>query len=387
MDKKLVFKNFNNVLKIKEKNKLIKYLKKINNLEWPKFIKSFKDSYNYNYDKNILKKYKTIKNINIIGMGGSSLGTKAIYNFLINKIKKKVSFYENLNLKKKNLSRSLNIIISKSGNTLETIVNSNSLLNNKNKNIFIIENNNSYLKKLAQKLKSEIIEHKDFIGGRFSVLSEVGMLPSELMGLNPKKFKQYNNLIINKKFLNELICNTLCTYQFIKQKKMNSVILNYDPNSEDFLKWYQQLIAESLGKKSKGIMPIISTMPKDNHSLLQLYLSGFKSNFYTFFTVEENKSLKLNSKYLFEELSFLKEKNTYDILNAQRIATENLFSLKKIPFRTFYLKERSEENLGKLFCFFTLEVILLSHLLKVNPLDQPEVELVKKGTFKILKNL
>ena len=101
MDKKLVFKNFNNVLKIKEKNKLIKYLKKINNLEWPKFIKSFKDSYNYNYDKNILKKYKTIKNINIIGMGGSSLGTKAIYNFLINKIKKKVSFYENLNLKKK----------------------------------------------------------------------------------------------------------------------------------------------------------------------------------------------------------------------------------------------------------------------------------------------
>ena len=75
----------------------------------------------------------------------------------------------------------------------------------------------------------------------------------------------------------------------------------------------------------------------------------------------------------------------FNILNAQRIATEKIFKSKKIPFRSFYLKKRSEETLGELFCFFTLEVILLSHLLKVNPLDQPEVELVKKETFNILK--
>ena len=73
-------------------------------------------------------------------------------------------------------------------------------------------------------------------------------------------------------------------------------------------------------------------------------------------------------------------------MNSQRIATENIFKTKKIPFRSFYIKKRNEETLGELFCFFTLEVILLSHLFKVNPLDQPDVELVKKETFKILKN-
>ena len=126
-------------------------------------------------------------------------------------------------------------------------------------------------------------------------------------------------------------------------------------------------------------------MPKDNHSILQLYLSGIKSNFYTFYIVEEKNTPKLNPKLLIDNFSFLKQKNLFEIFNAQRIATENVFEDKKIPFRTFYIKKRNEETLGELFCFFTLEVILLSHLLKVNPLDQPEVELIKKETFKILK--
>ena len=280
----------------------------------------------------------------------------------------------------------MNIIISKSGNTLETISNFNINYRKNNKNIFITESTNNYMRKLAHKLKSQVIEHKNFIGGRFSVLSEVGMLPAQLMGLTESKFKQFNNLIINKKFLENLIHNVLSTYKLIKDKKMNSIILNYDTNSDDLFKWYQQLVSESLGKNSKGILPIISTMPKDNHSILQLYLSGFKSNFYTFYIVEEKNSSKLKSNLLLKDFDFLKQKKTFQILNAQRLATEKVFRSKKIPFRSFYLKKRSEETLGELFCFFTLEVILLSHLLKVDPLNQPEVELVKKETFKILQN-
>ena len=385
MDSNLIIKNFNSKLKLKDQKKLLDYLKKINNLEWPEFFKSYKKNYNYSYDKKFIKKYNHINNINIIGMGGSSLGSKAIYNFLIHKIKKKLIFSENLNFKKKNKKKSLNIIISKSGNTLETIVNLNSQFKKKDKNIFITEKPNNYLEKLANKLKSDVVEHKNFIGGRFSVLSEVGMLPAELMGLKEGQFKQFNNLITKKKFLKNLVNNVLSTYQFVKTKKFNSVILNYDPNSEDFFKWYQQLVSESLGKNSKGIFPIISTMPKDNHSMLQLYLSGFKPNFYTFFIVEEKNSAKLNPNLLTNNLNFLKQKNIFQILDTQRIATQNIFRLKKIPFRSFYIKQRNEKTLGELFCFFTLEVILLSHLLKVNPLDQPEVELIKKETFKILK--
>ena len=385
MDSNLIIKNFNSKLKLKDQKKLLDYLKKINNLEWPEFFKSYKKNYNYSYDKKFIKKYNHINNINIIGMGGSSLGSKAIYNFLIHKIKKKLIFSENLNFEKKNKKKSLNIIISKSGNTLETIVNLNSQFKKKDKNIFITEKTNNYLEKLANKLKSDVVEHKNFIGGRFSVLSEVGMLPAELMGLKEGQFKQFNNLITKKKFLKNLVNNVLSTYQFVKTKKFNSVILNYDPNSEDFFKWYQQLVSESLGKNSKGIFPIISTMPKDNHSMLQLYLSGFKPNFYTFFIVEEKNSAKLNPNLLTNNLNFLKQKNIFQILDTQRIATQNIFRLKKIPFRSFYIKQRNEKTLGELFCFFTLEVILLSHLLKVNPLNQPEVELIKKETFKILK--
>ncbi len=386
MRSSIIFKNFKAKINLKEKKKLLQYLRNINYTREPRFFESFKKNYKYSYDKNFIKKYKKFKNINIIGMGGSSLGAKAIYNFFKNRIKKHLTFSENLDLKKINKIKRLNIVVSKSGNTLETIVNFNINYNKKDKNIFITENKMNYLRKLAYKLKSDVIDHKNFIGGRFSVLSEVGMLPAQLMGLNEKKFKQFNNLIIKKNFLNGLIKNVLSTYHYIKKKKYNSVILNYDPCSEDLFKWYQQLVSESLGKNSKGIIPIISSMPKDNHSLLQLYLSGFKPNFYTFYIVNEKTITNLNSNLLFDKFNFLKGKKTYDILNSQRISTENIFKKKNIPFRSFYINKRNEETLGELFCFFTLEVILLSKLLKINPLDQPEVESIKKETFKILRD-
>ncbi len=385
MAKNIIFKNFNIKNKPKEKKRITTNLKEIYHHEKPKFIKSYKINYEYSYDKKFIKKYNKFKNVHIIGMGGSSLGTKAIYSFLNEKIKKKFHFSENLNLKKQKSKKKLNLIISKSGNTLETITNMNTNYNFNHKNIFITEKKISYLTNLAKKLKADIVEHRNFIGGRFSVLSEVGMLPAQLMGLNERKFKKFNELIKNTSFVNNLIQNVLSTYKLIKRGKYNSVILNYDPYSEDLFKWYQQLVSESLGKSSKGIMPIISTMPKDNHSILQLYLSGFKPNFYTFFIVEHSKSLRLNSKLLFENFNFLKKKSSFEILNTQRIATENIFNKKKIPFRSFYIKKRNEETLSELFCFFTLEVILLSKLLKVNPLDQPDVELVKKETFKLFK--
>ena len=96
MDRNLTFKNFNNIIKQKHKTKLSTYLKKINSLEWPEFLKCYKKNYKYSYNKKNLKKYKKFNHINIVGMGGSILGTKAIYNFLNYKIKKKISFFENL---------------------------------------------------------------------------------------------------------------------------------------------------------------------------------------------------------------------------------------------------------------------------------------------------
>ena len=376
-----LFKDFK---KKKKNKKIISHLKKLiksNN----EVINSLTKNYKYSYTKKFIKKFRSFKFIRIFGMGGSSLGSHAIYDFLKYKIDKNFFFVSNLN-STKNFPKTkfLNLIISKSGNTLETIVNSNAYIKKNDKNIFITENKKSILKKIGLRLKNEIIDHNDYIGGRYSVLSEVGMLPAELMGLNANKFKQFNNLIKNKDFFNSIISNVVNILELIKAKKFNSIILNYDESSDNFLKWYQQLVAESLGKRGNGILPIISTMPKDNHSLMQLYLDGQKNNFYTFFYTQDKFSKKLNSRNIPHNMQFLKNKNLNDILLSQIFATQKVFKKQNIPFRSFMLKKRSEETLGELFSFFIIETILIAKALKIDPYNQPAVELIKKETKKIL---
>jgi len=375
----LNFKEKKNSLIVKKKLKLILHKKNA-------VIQSLSKNYINSYKKKDIQKYKKLANFCIIGMGGSTLGSQAIYDFLNHKIKKNFIFIDNLdvNKKKKKEKKYTNIVISKSGNTVETITNSNIFIKNKEKNIFITENKNSYLFQLANKLKAEIIHHNNFIGGRYSVLSEVGMLPAELMGLNSNNFKQLNNIVKNKYFLNSLISNVSATLYYINNKKFNSVIINYDEKSKNLFYWYQQLIAESLGKKSKGLLPIISLMPKDNHSVMQLYLDGFKNNFFTFFYVKEKKSLKIDNKKILPPQKFLKNKDLNKIIFAQKKATENVFRNKNIPFRSFEINNRNEKILGELFCFFILETILIGQSLKLNPFDQPAVELIKQETKKLL---
>jgi len=376
--KNLNFQNF------KKKKILLKVKKDLKDLlkENNQILRSLQSTYKNKYSFKKIIKIKKKLEIRIIGIGGSVLGAKAIYNFL--PVSKKITFIDNLssklNFKKKNYC---NLIISKSGNTMETIANTNLLISKKDENIFITEKNRSYLYKLAEKLKSEIIEHNNFIGGRYSVLSEVGMLPAELMGLDPKKFRQLNNLVKNKKFINALILNVSSILSFSKTKKCNSIFINYDPNLLGLLEWYKQLVSESLGKKGKGILPIISNMPKDNHSIMQFYLDGSKKNFFTFFFSKDNQSNKINNN-LFDDYKFLKNKTISQIMYSQKLATEKVFIKKKIPFRSFEIKKFDEKTLGELFCFFILETILIGKSLKLNPYDQPSVELIKKETKKLL---
>ena len=383
LTKNIDFKNFS----LKKNNKKISLLLKKLFKEDNEVIKSLKKNYKDSFSKKNILKLKKFSEIRLIGMGGSVLGSRSIYSFLKDKIEKKFYFndnLENLNLSNKSKKKQLNLIISKSGNTLETISNSNVLLNDGCKSVFITENKKSYLTDLAKKLKSEIIFHNNFIGGRYSVLSEVGMLPASLMGLNIKKFRRLNLLIKNKRFINSLIHNVSSTLYFMKIKKFNSIILNYDENSADLFLWYQQLIAESLGKKSKGILPVISNMPKDNHSLMQLYLDGFKNNFYTLFFVNENSSPKIKNNRLLKTHYYLKNKDLNEIKRSQFFATENIFKRKNLPFRTISPQKKNEETLGELFTFFILETILLGRALNVNPYDQPAVELIKTETKKFL---
>ena len=356
---------------------------------------SFEKDYEFNFSTKTVKKFSKFKNIVIIGMGGSILGTKSIYSFLKKKIQKKVFFFDNLdsnlNLKYKkikNLKNSCFVVVSKSGNTLETIANLSTVFSKtllKNKLIIITEIIDSSLANIGNKYKAEIIEHKEFISGRYSVLSEAGMFPAALMGLDLMKFKNLKMLIKNKNFVSSLIQNVASIHTLNSKKINNSVILNYDSGLNDLGYWYQQLVAESLGKKGKGINPILSFGPRDHHSLLQLYLDGPKDKFFTFFnsSKKENK-FKIGRNIIPNNMSFLKNKNLEFIINAQCDATKNIFKLKKIPFRQITFRKKDEDELGKIFTFFVLETILLSRLMNINPFDQPAVEQVKNETRRFL---
>ncbi len=384
--KNIDFKNFNiKKNNLKEKENLKKILKIFLN-EKNQVLASLKKNYKNAYSKKILIKFKKIKQFRLIGMGGSILGARAIYNFLSPKLKKFifVDDFSNIAPDKKDNTK-CNLIISKSGSTMETISNVNIMVRNNQSNIFITENKKSYLMDLANKLKSDVIHHNNFIGGRYSVLSEVGMLPAELMGFKSEKFRRLNDLVKKKKFINLLVTNVLNILKLKKLGKSNSIILNYDERSSELFSWYQQLVAESLGKKGNGILPLVSNMPRDNHSLMQHYLDGLKNNFFTLFFVKD-KSNKINNKKLFKSHHFLKGKNLNDISYSQFIATARVFKRKNIPHRSFFVNNRNEQSLGELFTFFILETILLGKAMKINPFDQPAVELIKKETKKILVN-
>jgi len=366
----------------------------LENFEIP-LLQSYKEDYIYDFSKNTIKKFSKYKNIVIIGMGGSILGAKTIYSFFKKKIKKKVFFFDNLDInlhlefkKISNIKNSCFIVVSKSGNTLETIFNfstifSKSLL--RNKLIIISEIKDSSLIDIGNNLKADIIEHKDFISGRYSVFSEAGMFPAALMGLNINKFKNLKKLINNKKFVSCLIKNVAGVYTLSTRGIRNSVILNYNSIYNDLGRWYQQLVAESLGKSGKGVTPILSEAPKDHHSLLQLYLDGPKDKFFTFFSSSKIiKKYKASKSLIPENMKYLKNKNLEFIVKTQCNATKNIFKSQKIPYRHFSFNKNDERELGMIFTFFVLETILLARLLKVNPFNQPAVEQVKAETKKIL---
>ncbi len=378
----------------KNMRKTSKLLKEIlNNIDEKKNIFNIlSEKYKHDFKKKNIKKYDHFKTVVIIGMGGSILGAKAIYSFLKHKIKKEFIFFDNLEdmkiknfLKKKNFKNMLFLIISKSGNTIETLVNLN-LVNkiklSKFNSIVVTENSDNTLRNFADKNKIPIIFHKNYIGGRYSVLSEVGMLPALLMNLNIKLFPK--NLLGHFK-KNIVKKNVSKIVQMYASSKISSLVLfNYCPELNDFAFWYQQLVAESLGKKNKGLMPIVSVAPKDHHSLLQMYLDGPRDKFFYVISSKKEKSSNIKKVMYQKNFNFLENKQLNKIILSQKNAFIKVLSQKNIPFRELEVSNFDEETIGELFFVSILETVLTGKLMKINPYDQPAVEEVKSLTRKYL---
>ena len=206
------------------------------------------------------------------------------------------------------------------------------------------------------------------------------------MGLNIDKLRFNLEKYTKNKDRNFLKKSTIDLSNIILQKKITNLIyVNYSPKLQKLLNWCQQLIAESLGKKGKGLLPLISAGPRDHHSLLQLYLDGPKNNLFHIFCDEEKSKKKINSNIISNKIKFINKKSIDQIKKAQKEALIKTLKKNKIPFREFKIKKFNEETIGELFSYYILETIVIGKLINVNPHNQPAVEQVKALTKKLLK--
>ncbi len=404
MIKKSLFLKYQLQNKYLKKNTIINLSKKfdhifsdvIEDINNPKKTLNVLNKIKMNFKQKELDRFKNFNKIALIGMGGSILGAEAIHSFLETNIKKKMFFFNDLdekkilNFKKKeNMSKILFIIISKSGNTIETLSNAFFLdiIKKNTRNVIIIsEKKNNSLFLLSKKFNIFFIEHRKNVGGRYSVLTEVGIVPAYLMGANIKKLRSKMSDFLtnkNKKYLKTI--TTTLAYLAYSKNMNNLIFLNYVPKLEKFLYWCQQLIAESLGKKGKGFLPVVSNVPKDHHSLLQLYLDGPKDKLFYIFSSKIKSKAIIRSMDKKDQNSFLNNKQMSAVKNAQKKALIKALTKKKIIFREFIIEDNNEEMLCKLFTYFMIETVIIGKLLNIDPFDQPAVEEVKIFTKKLLK--
>jgi glucose-6-phosphate isomerase len=349
------------------------------------------------------EKFKRNKsNFVVFGTGGSNLGARALINTLT-KQPKNILFFDNIDplfFQDEIINLDLNttgfIIISKSGTTPETLSQFGSIINiarEKNnldmlfKNCLVVtEFKDSPLFNIAKKNNCTLLEHKKDIGGRYSIFSNVGMIPAILAGLDVKKV----HLGASKVIENSDFLDTFKFAQIFKFCSSNNyfsnVMMTYSDGLTYFGKWYLQLWAESIGKKDRGITALHAVGTTDQHSQLQLYLDGPKDKFFTFIKSNyHKKGLNIDTETMKEEaVNYLINKTMGDLMHAEQDATIDTFKLNNFKFREILLSEINEEAMGGLMANSIMETIAACIYFEVDPFDQPAVEQGKALTKKYL---
>ena len=242
--------------------------------------------------------------------------------------------------------------------------------------LIITEFKKSPLYQIAIEHNCLILEHNKNIGGRYSVFSNVGIVPAIISGINITEIYKGALMVIknieNNGSLN--LAKYLC-FQSDNQYKLN-VLMTYSDLLYYYGKWYLQLWAESIGKNNKGITALHSVGTTDQHSQLQLYLDGPKDKFFTFVTTNHSqKGMKINSDiFKSTEVDFFYNKTMGDLMDAEQRATTETFKQNNFSFREIYIPKVDEENLGKLLALSIIETIASCLYLNVDPFDQPAVE-------------
>ena len=288
------------------------------------------------------------------------------------------------------------IVISKSGTTPETlsqlgtivnIANEKNILNTLYNNMMVItEFKDSALFNIAKKNNCLLLEHQDDIGGRYSVFSNVGMVPAIIAGLNVKKIHEGVVKLLNKNDFNNAFKFAQIFKYSVSNNFSSSVLMTYSDGLNYFGKWYLQLWAESIGKQNRGVTALHATGTTDQHSQLQLYLDGPKDKFFTIIKSNyKNKGLLIDSQLMKDEsIDYLVNKKMGDLMHAEQDATIDTFKLNGFKFREIFIETINEESIGMLMANSIIETIAACMYFEVDPFDQPAVEQGKKLTKKYL---
>lgn len=373
------------------------------------------------------KTSKKLKYVVVIGIGGSNLGTKAVYDALRGQADTlsdnsfiKMIFIDTVNtslmhsfenfLKKEVLSLEEILIcsISKSGGTAETIANTEMVMelaskyvqkDMKSRLVVITDQNSSYWNEAVKK-DIAVLSIPDLVGGRYSVLSPVGLFPLGAAGLDIDALlsgaREMRERCITKTVTKNIaaISATILYHQHRKKRVINDNFI-FHPQLESVGKWYRQLMGESVGKEKNkqgkvvniGITPIVSIGSTDLHSVGQLYLGGPKDKITTFIYAKKGpKDISVPKKRLFGRLvPMITKKTADDILTSILSGVKVAYKKKRLPYMEVELDDISEKSIGAFFQFKMIEMMYLGFLLKVNVFDQPNVESYKIETKKILK--
>ena len=338
----------------------------------------------------------------VFGTGGSNLGARALINILVDQ-PDNILFFDNIDplffqsqILKLDFATTGFIVISKSGTTPETlsqlgtivnIANEKNILNTLYNNMMVItEFKDSALFNIAKKNNCLLLEHQDDIGGRYSVFSNVGMVPAIIAGLNVKKIHEGVVKLLNRNDFNNAFKFAQIFKYSVSNNFSSSVLMTYSDGLNYFGKWYLQLWAESIGKQNRGVTALHATGTTDQHSQLQLYLDGPKDKFFTIIKSNyKNKGLLIDSQLMKDEsIDYLVNKKMGDLMHAEQDATIDTFKLNGFKFREIFIETIDEENIGMLMANSIIETIAACIYFDVDPFDQPAVEQGKVLTKKYL---
>lgn len=378
-------------------------------------------SINLPFDEKLLEqiyklkeKYATprLKYIIDIGIGGSNLGTKAIYDALYGyfdpvepyRFPKLIFVDTNDPAYVAKLEKFLKThvqhpeeyiinAVSKSGKTTEALVNLEILVSSVKKSterLIVTTAYNTGLWKAARNMDVDCLPIPNKVGGRYSVFSAVGLFPLACLGLDmaellkgameARKVGLTKNVLRNASMLSAIIL-------FLNYKKGKLINDNFffHPELESLGKWYRQLMGESIGKDGKGITPTVSLGSADLHSMMQLYLGGIKDKFFTLVSTENvEKNLRVPHEPIIDIIEEIKDKSTKEIMDAILTGVKIAYYKNNLPFMEIILDDISPRSLGQYLQFKMMEMMYLGQLMGVNSFDQPNVESYKIETRKIL---